>query len=63
MSYDYKDENGITITESDILNEVMELIKSTPNNMELGKKIRSLYHSVNERVCHDRINLFGEGDY
>ncbi len=63
MSYDYKDENGIAITENDILHEVMELVKSEPNNMQLGKKIRALYHSVSDKVCHDQLNLFGEGDY
>ena len=62
-NYEYKDENGITITENDILHDIMELVKSEPNNMELGKKIRARYFSIKDGVCHDQLNLFGEGDY
>ena len=63
MSYDYKNMMGKLITEASILNEIMELVKSEPNNMELGKKIRALYYKHNDEKDYDQLNLFGEGDY
>ena len=39
----YKDSNGVVVTENDILHDIMETVKATPNNMELGKKIRNIY--------------------
>ena len=63
MSYNYKDSNGVVVTENDILHDIMETVKATPNNMELGKKIRNIYFNVTEGVNHDQLSLFGEGDY
>ena len=61
---DYKVQMAELITKSALLDEIINMVNSTPNNMELGKKIRQRYWEIEDQEKnHDQLSLFGEGDY
>ena len=63
MSYDYKNMMGELITESSLLHKIIDIIRETPNDKVLGKRLREVYFEVEDNQNQDQMNLFGEGDY